>query len=765
MLLSPNDIVGSHYQIIQILGKGGFGITYLARDNNRIAPNNLIALKQIFINQQNDEVDDIDERSTSYLQKLEQEARVLSQLQHDRIPKFFGRFEENGYFYIAQEYIEGHSLTEEILPGRQLSQSDAIAILREILLILQFVHAQRIIHRDIKPANLIRRHSDNKIVLIDFGAVKEINTQYKNSSGITLTKIIGSPGYMPPEQARGNPQFNSDIYAVGIILLQAITGFSGKEIYDLECIPKLDNKGNYIWEDYASQLEPEFQKIVSKMIQYCFGDRYISATDVLQDLKELDSQKIKAKPPDTEIVSFPSPIKIPIKKISLVIATCAFTLALVAIFLKRNTIISIFNPICNNELQDHISCGEEVLDPQSKGAIRRNATEYFADGKYQEALEYFQQSWQDERQEAETLIYMNNALLEATNADYYTIAIAVPLTYSKSINVHNPYLGQDFLRGIAQAQTEVNLNLIKSQPTVKQKLPGQDFLNPQSIHRKKPKGLKVVIVDDGNNKNQAQELAANIINKHKILGLIGHYASDVTVPTIDIYNQKELALISFGSTTKELTLHPRSNFFRVVYSSSQEAEALVDYLNKVKVNDKKIAIFYNPASEYANYFWIETKKRLKNVKVMAEFNLADPNFSSEAAITKIQQLKANVLLLIPDGQVTNSASQAVEVIKKNNNNSLILGGNVLVNPKIEQINTEIAKEKFIVTSFWHPLASYNSQFIQNTQKLWGESISGRGALTYDATLALIKAIESQNNPTRKGTLAELKAPGFSFIGA
>ncbi|MGL5077456.1 MAG: serine/threonine protein kinase, partial [Waterburya sp.] len=242
MLLSPNDIVGSHYQIIQILGKGGFGITYLARDNNRIAPNNLIALKQIFINQQNDEVDDIDERSTSYLQKLEQEARVLSQLQHDRIPKFFGRFEENGYFYIAQEYIEGHSLTEEILPGKQLSQSDAIAILREILLILQFVHAQRIIHRDIKPANLIRRHSDNKIVLIDFGAVKEINTQYKNSSGITLTKIIGSPGYMPPEQARGNPQFNSDIYAVGIILLQAITGFSGKEIYDLECIPKLDNK-------------------------------------------------------------------------------------------------------------------------------------------------------------------------------------------------------------------------------------------------------------------------------------------------------------------------------------------------------------------------------------------------------------------------------------------------------------------------------------------------------------------------------------------
>jgi branched-chain amino acid transport system substrate-binding protein len=104
-------------------------------------------------------------------------------------------------------------------------------------------------------------------------------------------------------------------------------------------------------------------------------------------------------------------------------------------------------------------------------------------------------------------------------------------------------------------------------------------------------------------------------------------------------------------------------------------------------------------------------------------------------------------------------------MRENNNNTMILGGNVLVNTRIEQINTKITKEKFVVTSFWHPLASDNSQFAQNAQQLWGESINGRTALTYDATLALIKAIEPQNNPTRKGTLAELKTPGFSFIGA
>lgn len=201
MSLNPGDSV-SHYEIIERLGGGGFGVTYKAKDINLFSPNNVVALKQISLTQQNDNAN---ERSSGYLDKIEQEARTLSNLRHDRIPQFFGRFEENGYYYIVQEYIEGQDLSKEIIPGRQLSETQAIEMLREILKIVQFVHLNNIIHRDIKPANLIRRNSDNKIVLIDFGAVKEIRTVNTNNPGVTLTRGIGTDGYMPGEQAIGNP--------------------------------------------------------------------------------------------------------------------------------------------------------------------------------------------------------------------------------------------------------------------------------------------------------------------------------------------------------------------------------------------------------------------------------------------------------------------------------------------------------------------------------------------------------------------------------
>ncbi|MHC5827157.1 MAG: protein kinase domain-containing protein, partial [Nostoc sp.] len=152
------------------------------------------------------------------------EAQVLYKLgTHDRIPQLLAYFEENAEFYLVQELIEGHDLSQELTPGKTLSQDQVISLLQELLTILEFVHQQNVIHRDVNPRNILRRQPDGKLILIDFGAVKQITTQIITPQGQTqATVAIGTPGYIPGEQAHGTPKLSSDIYATGIIAIQAL---------------------------------------------------------------------------------------------------------------------------------------------------------------------------------------------------------------------------------------------------------------------------------------------------------------------------------------------------------------------------------------------------------------------------------------------------------------------------------------------------------------------------------------------------------------
>ena len=762
MYLHPDVVVRGHYQVIGELGGGGFGITYLAKDIDQLDDAPLVVIKQIAILQPDEKGK---ARKSNYLDDLEKEAQTLSLLKHDRIPKFIARFEEAGYFYIVQEYIEGQDLRQELINNTRINEQKAKKMLRDILEILDFVHSQNIIHRDIKPGNLIRKKSNQTIILIDFGAVKEIATRHTTAAGTVFTKVIGTPNYMPAEQLYGNPKFNSDIYAVGIILIQAITGLSAQEI---SALPR-DNECNLIWEDLAHGISKDFKKIISKAIHYNHLIRYQSAQEILSDLEQLNNGREgkKSESETTEEI-----ISKPIKKIGdnlfkknpIIFGSLSIIILSVIGYRQIESQMG-FQSACTQEIADSISCGEEILDPQSLGSIRKNGAKYYRHGNYQLAWDYFQNSWQRERRDAETLIYLNNSLLEAINADYYTIAVAVPLSSDENLQVNNSRLGQDFLRGIAQAQTEVNLNLLKSNQEIKATLPGQDFLAARSIDRSGKKGLKVVLIDDGNNQQQAQTTATTIASKSKILGVIGHYASEMTLATVDIYNQKKLAQISFGTTTKELSIYPRSNFFRVVYSNPEEAEAIVNYLDKIDIDRKKVAVFYNPSSDYSNYFWLELKDQLKqkNVEVVKGFNLASPRFNVALALKETKRLGANIFLLLPDGQVTDSITKAIEVIRKDNGNNMILGGNPLVNPKIETIETTQPLQ-LMAASTWHPLLNADEPFVQDTQQLWGKNIYSGTAMAYDAMVALIEAINQQNMPTRKGILSQLADPQFSAEG-
>ena len=765
MCLNPGDVVHGRYEVIEELGRGGFGITYTAYDNQQsFRP--IVVLKQIRILQSESNQE---ERDTDYLERLRLEANTLRNLEHPHIPKFFDSFEEDNYYYIVQEYIEGHNLRKEIFRGEPIKEDQALIILRTMLEILEFVHSNNIIHRDIKPANIIRRHSDNKLFLIDFGAVKEIATE-TNISGKHLTKAIISRGYSPVEQLEGQPRLNSDIYALGMMLMQGVTGFSINAICDEECVPIRDNDRNYIWQKYAPEISLEVKEIISKMIKYNFNNRYQNITEIYNDLEE-ETIIVTPEPDETTIL---------IKKDHYLIQLCtqyrkqirfliiAIIACLLSVLLFKIAIAS--KNICSFSLEDNISCGEQVLDPLSKGAIRETAAEKYGQEKYSEATYYFQQSWNKERRDAETLIYLNNSLIDANKIDHYTIAVAVPLSFNKENRIKSSAISQDFLRGIAQAQTEVNLNLSKTNPEIKDKLSSYDFLPYRSISQIKNKGLKVIIANDGNNKQQAQEVAIKIAQKKRILGIIGHYTSSRTLDTVDIYQQKKLAQISYGTTTKELTEKPQNNFFRVVYSNEEESDALLKSIEQNDLLDKKIAIFYNPSSEYSNRLKIELETKINNlenpnIKILKKFDLADTdNFSVTYALKQLDKLGINICLLLPDGQVSNSLAKAIDVLEEDNGKRLMLGANVIINPKVNQIETSQALN-LIASTFWHSTANLESKFNQQTKQLWGNSVNGGTAMAYDATLAMVEAIKRQHKPTRQRTIKQLSDANFSVTKA
>ena len=273
--------IGGHYYIIRLLGQGGFGETYLAQDEHlHDKPPRVV---KRFKPQSNEPF---------FLQTakrlFESEPKVLYMLgRHDRIPQLFAHFEENQEFYLVQELIAGHDLSNEFntphqmgAQGVQLSESQVIELLYDILELLQSVHQQNIIHRDIKPSNLMRRDSDGRIVLIDFGAVKQIGSQLKYSQGQRQTVAIGTEGYMPNEQENGHPKLCSDIYAVGMTAIQALTGVFPHQL------PKDPNTLEVVWRERVS-VSPKLADILDKMVRYQWQQRYQSADEALSAIAPL----------------------------------------------------------------------------------------------------------------------------------------------------------------------------------------------------------------------------------------------------------------------------------------------------------------------------------------------------------------------------------------------------------------------------------------------------------------------------------------------
>ena len=269
------QILDSRYQVKEILGEGGFGKTFLAEDTKR--PGNPICVVKQFHPNFSD---------PNLLKKAKdlfnQEAETLEILgKHPNIPTLLAYFEEEDEFYIVQEYIDGHTLDRELIPNQPLSEQKVIDILSKILEILQFVHSHNVIHRDIKPQNIIRRKQDNELVLIDFGSVKRITIKPQKPS-----TYVGTDAYMPAEQFNLKTNFCSDLYAVGMIAIQALTGTELKPI--LGGGFSLDKQGEISWRKYAT-VSDKLADFSDKMVRHNSRQRYQSAGEALQVIQDLVS--------------------------------------------------------------------------------------------------------------------------------------------------------------------------------------------------------------------------------------------------------------------------------------------------------------------------------------------------------------------------------------------------------------------------------------------------------------------------------------------
>jgi formylglycine-generating enzyme required for sulfatase activity/tRNA A-37 threonylcarbamoyl transferase component Bud32 len=293
----------NRYRVLRLLGEGGFSRTYATEDADRL--NAPCVIKQFF-----PQVQGTIQRNKA-AEFFREEAFRLYELgeNHTQIPRLLAYFEQGSSLYLVQEFIEGQTLLQEVRQ-QPFTEEQIYQLLTDLLPVLQFVHAAKVIHRDIKPENIIRRDSDGKPVLIDFGGAKQV-TQTTLARQATVIYTIG---YAPSEQMAGFPCHGSDLYALGVTCVRLLTqclpvqntyGEINDPLYDAM-------NGNWLWQEELQKkgitISEELSRILNKLLKHLASERYQTATEVINDLKSLKKSGFEPKIVD---ISVPKLIKLP----------------------------------------------------------------------------------------------------------------------------------------------------------------------------------------------------------------------------------------------------------------------------------------------------------------------------------------------------------------------------------------------------------------------------------------------------------------------
>ena len=779
-LLNTGDVLQSRYRILHPLKSTGYSRTYLAEDLDRF--NELRVLKE-FASQL---------KETNLLeqaQKLfEREAGVLYRLEHPQIPKFWELFcfEKQGesHLFLVWDYVEGQVYRatgdRRIETNQKFSEVKIKQLLRDVLPILEYIHSMGVIHRNISPDNAVLRSEDRQTVLIDFGCIEEIETKIQfelNNTPIpSIASVTGKTGYAPPEQIeRGIVYPHCDLYALAATAVVLLTGKEPQQLIDPD---------NYRW-NWRSQVtvSPKLEWILTTMLSPNPSDRFGSAAEVskiIQDISIVETtpvattkpkksfnymadkikvgkiemplwgrlRGIQAQAADTDSANSPLSTRnifewgehllMTRRKFVLTSAKSRFFVPLAAMFILGGYLcLKIANlKVANTDsvradtqLRNRFSQGERLLIKQTANPTKEIAVDAMARGKYSQAVALFDASRKTVSNDPETLIYLNNARIGKAKA--YSIAVTVPIGSNVSA-------AQEILRGVAQAQNRINqTGGINNFP------------------------LKVQIVNDDNDRAIAKTIAKNLGQNPNILGVVGHYASDVTWATAPIYEAKKLVAISPINTSVKLSnLSPY--IFRTIPSGFLAARGLAEYMLQ-NLQQKKVVVFSNSQSNYSKSLESEftAAVRLGGGEVVNTFDLADANFNAGDCLNKAIANGAEAIMLAAD---TETLDKALQVIQVNSKQLSLLGGDAIYNRETLQIAGEEG-ENMVLTIPWHIQNTPSNEFVRTANKLWGGKVSWRSAMAYDAVQALIAAIALDDDPTRTSIQKNLSDFDFSTIGA
>ncbi|MEH2225582.1 caspase, EACC1-associated type [Nostoc sp.] len=422
------------------------------------------------------------------------------------------------------------------------------------------------------------------------------------------------------------------------------------------------------------------------------------------------------------------------------VGACILGLVIGVVF--GGTLVYVFRPItiasnigdsCANKeehsLNDSISLGEEVLLKQYTNSDKETGVKAFANSNCKIAIDSFTSYRRTNFRDPETLIYLNNAKARQ-KGNWLKIAVSVPIAI-------DPDLAEEILRGVAQAQDEVN--------------------NNNGINSKL---LQVAIANDDEKPGTATKIAKALVADQEILGVVGPASSNATLEAGNVYNTEGLIAISPTSTSVNIS-NFSSYVFRTVSSDEVAAQILANYMVK-NLQKQKVAVFFVFGSSYSKSLTDEFIKYLpKETKVFkeAEFNFSKSNFNAENAVKQAISKGAEVLMLASDSE---TLDKAYRVIRANNRKLYILGGdNIFGQSTLKSLGKQA--DGMVVAIPWHIGNAPNSNFVKNSEKLWKATVNWRTATAYDATLAISKGL--QQNNTREGLKQVLHSPNFSVDGA
>jgi eukaryotic-like serine/threonine-protein kinase len=644
---------------------------------------------------------------------------------------------------LVMEWIGGENLLNWIEAGA-IGEETALNWLEQLASILAYVHEKQVLHRDIKPSNIMRR-PDGQLVLIDFGAVKSSIQTKIDGKNVT---IVSSYGYTAPEQLQGKAVPQSDFFALGRTFVHLLT----------QKHPD-DALSGHWWKDIQPPLSDALVTLINDLMRVSPQERPQN-DQVLQQW----IAAIKSRSSTPTIVRASDPVSPNnfrhwrwVRRWILWVSLFLLALCIGLVFHILRP--SVNEPACNSVANDALSCGEELFtgyrsDAKMKGANEvinayaeiKNGHSNAAFDSFKKAARIFESTLKYEPNDPEVKIYYNNAQIQADEAKgklSYSIAVAVPLN---GVAGGSNNRGIEMLRGIAQAQDEAYRDGFR---------------------------LKILIGDDHNDgKEQAPKIANDFAARSDILAVIGHYASEVTEPSIPIYQKHGLVIISPTSTASSLTKEGSGNhvFFRTVPANSIESMALARHLSQE--HHQKVAIFYNadPASRYsktlADNFGSDFPHYFGG-QVVKTFDTSKHDFNAEAAVKQSQTSGATALAVFPDGYTSaNSFKNSLEVIRSSQGKFLVVGSNSLLDSATLHITSLESLQHLVLVVPWHGKESGHKAFVSSAQRYWGGGeVNWRSATSYDAVEVIIAALKKLPNANRQSLQQVLARDDFSTEGA